>query len=340
MVDGNLYALGGTYTISLIVTDACGQTDTTTQSITPGSPCPTPTAAFTSTLSGLQVNVDGSASTGSGLTYAWYYGDGNTGTGVIDSNVYSSAGTYTITLIVTDACGQTDTVTQNVNPTVLCPAPSAAFSQSAALLVLSYDASTSTGTSLTYAWDFGDGNTGVGVTGTHNYNADGAYDITLIVTDVCGQSDTTLQSITVCDLLIAGFTFSQSALDVTFDGSTSSAGALTYTWDFGDGNSDTGVVFTHTYATSGTYSVDLTITNICGQSVTINQIITICVKPTASWTYQVVSSGSGGMVIQFFATNSQGATSYFWDFGDGNTNTTSGIPSHTCLLYTSDAADE
>lgn len=293
------------------------------------SPCPTPTAAFTYNLTGLQINVDGSSSTGLGLTYDWSYGDGNTGNGVVDSNVYAANGTYTVTLIVTDACGQTDTITQSVSPGAICPTPTAAFTQSTSLLVLSYDASTSTGTSLTYAWDFGDGNTGTGVTGTHTYGTDGAYDVTLIVTDACGQSDTTLQSLTVCDSLTAAFTYSQSALDVTFDGSGSSAGAVTYTWDFGDGSSDTGMVFTHTYATSGTYSVDLTITNICGQSITVNQVITICVKPTASWTYQVVSSGSGGMVIQFFATNSQGASSYFWNFGDGNTNTSSAIPTHT-----------
>ena len=210
-----------------------------------------------------------------------------------------------------------------------CPVPTAAFTESTNLLALTYDASSSVGNTLTYAWDFGDGNTGTGAAGTHNYTADGNYTITLVVTDLCGQSDTITQAVTVCDVLSAAFVFSQNALDVTFDGSGSSQGALTFTWDFGDGSSDTGKVFTHTYATSGTYNVTLTVTNLCGQSITVNQIITICVKPTASWTYQIVSSGPSGMTVQFFSNGSQGATSYFWNFGDGNTNNTSGIPTHT-----------
>ena len=213
-----------------------------------------------------------------------------------------------------------------VNP---CPVPVASFTQSTILLDLTYDGSTSTGNTLTYAWYYGDGNTGAGVNGIYTYGADGVYDVSLVVTDVCGQTDSTSQSITVCDTLIADFTFAQNALAVTYDGSTSSSGAVTYSWDFGDGSSDTGQVFTHTYASSGTYNVTLTVTNICGQSASFSMIITLCVKPTANWTFNVISSGGGGMVVQFFGNTSIGASSYFWDFGDGTTNNVSAIPTHT-----------
>ena len=185
------------------------------------------------------------------------------------------------------------------------------------------------GNTLTYAWDYGDGNTGTGVNGNYTYAADGVYDLSLVVTDLCGQTDSIAQSITVCDSLFANFTFTQNALDVTYDGSSSSAGAVTYNWDFGDGNTDTGAVFTHTYAASGTYNVTLTVTNICGQSASFSMIITLCVKPTAIWSFNVISSGGGGMTVQFFGNTSIGASSYFWDFGDGNTNNVSAIPTHT-----------
>jgi len=50
---------------------------------------------------------------------------------------------------------------------------------------------------------------------------------------------------------------------ITFDGSGSSDnGTITnYTWDFGDGNTDFGVKPTHTYSTSGVFTVTLTVTD-------------------------------------------------------------------------------
>jgi len=67
-----------------------------------------PTAAFTTSTSGLGVTVDGSASTdpdGTVASYAWTFGDGQTGTGATASHSYAAAGTYTVGLTVTDNSG-------------------------------------------------------------------------------------------------------------------------------------------------------------------------------------------------------------------------------------------
>jgi hypothetical protein len=88
-------------------------------------------------------------------------------------------------------------------------------------------------------------------------------------------------------------------------------------------------VATHTYTTTGTFQVRLVVTNLCGQTDDTTIFITICVKPVANWTYNIISSGANGMTVQFDATASFGATTYFWDFGDGTTNNTSAIPVHT-----------
>lgn len=79
-----------------------------------------PTAAFSTTTSGLTVNVNGGGSSdpdGSIASYAWNFGDGSTGTGATASRTYAAAGTYTVTLTVTDNQGATNTTTRSVTVT-------------------------------------------------------------------------------------------------------------------------------------------------------------------------------------------------------------------------------
>ncbi len=70
-----------------------------------------PMASFSANLvtSSLSVSFDGSGSTGNGNTYAWDFGDGNTGSGVNPTHLYASGGTKSIKLTVTNACGTDDT---------------------------------------------------------------------------------------------------------------------------------------------------------------------------------------------------------------------------------------
>jgi len=89
-----------------------------------------PTAAFTvgSAIAGSATAFDGSASSDpystTGITsYAWSFGDGSTGSGVAPSHVYASAGTYDVTLAVTDVDGWTGTVTEAVGVAATSTAP-------------------------------------------------------------------------------------------------------------------------------------------------------------------------------------------------------------------------
>lgn len=80
-----------------------------------------PTANFTATCTDLACSFNGSSSTDSDGTiasYAWTFGDGRTATGATATNTYAAAGSYNVTLTVTDDRGATGTKTTTVYPTI------------------------------------------------------------------------------------------------------------------------------------------------------------------------------------------------------------------------------
>ncbi len=105
----------------------------------------------------------------------------------------------------------------------------------------------------------------------------------------------------------------------------------TYHWNFGDGNTSTLSTPSHTYNTPGTYTVSLIIINNspCGlltDTMVKTSYITVIAGSVAAFVADT-TNGCNPLTINF-TNNSTGATTYLWDFGDGNTST-SLSPSHT-----------
>ncbi len=181
--------------------------------------------------------------------------------------------------------GEPDTSSGSNQPPVA--ALSATPTSGKAPLAVNFDASSSTdadGTVASYGWDFGDGASGSGVSVNHTYDSAGSYLATLTVTDNEGAPATDTVTITVLanQPPQASFTVSpisgEAPLAVSLDASasTDSDGTISsYGWDYGDGNSGSGVTTSHTYQDAGSYIVTLTLADDDGAMASASDTITV-----------------------------------------------------------------
>ncbi|WP_233189025.1 LamG domain-containing protein [Subtercola sp. Z020] len=311
---------------------------------TPGAANVAPTASFTSTATDLAATFDGSASADSDGTvagYAWDFGDGQTATGATTSHSYTTAGTYTVSLTVTDNRGATGVFTNTVIVTAprVNVAPSASFTNSITNLDLTVDgtgSADSDGTLASYAWAFGDGSTATGATPpVHSYAAAGTYTVKLTVTDndgATGVTQTTVRAVAAPPANVpptAAFAAVPTDLTVAFDASDSadSDGTISsYAWTFGDGSTGTGKTVSHLYGAAGTFSVKLTVTDNKGATAVTTGSVMVTVPPPANVPPTAAIDTTVSNLAATFSgaasTDSDGTIgSYAWNFGDGQTGT-------------------
>jgi chitodextrinase len=135
------------------------------------------------------------------VTYAWSFGDGTYGTGVVSSHIYSSKGTYPITLTVTDDIGlnastSSQIIIQNTHPVASAGRNVVCCENQ----VVTFDGSGSVdpdGSIVSYGWTFGQGNPASGRIVTHSYPAHGTYTTTLTVQDNDAATSSDTISVTV-----------------------------------------------------------------------------------------------------------------------------------------------
>ncbi|MBK9175485.1 MAG: PKD domain-containing protein [Flavobacteriales bacterium] len=310
------------YPVTLTATNVCGSAATTVDV----SVLPTPTAVF-------GTNVDehcafapvpfANVSYGLPDSFQWDFGDGSTSTSsaTIVTHAYTAdtVGTpYTITLIASNACGS-DTAQYTI--TVLPNQVTAFFNmdpvQGCSPLTVDLTHFTFGDTAL--YWTFGDGNISLLPDPTHTYTQPGTYTITLEAFG-CGY-DAYSQQVTVHPAPSPSFTVAPQGTCVggEFTFTNTTPGISGSQWTFGDGGTSDITSPTHSYGSSGSFPVTLTVTsalNGCTASVTQNVIVSI--TPIAAFT---PSPSDGCINLDVAFTNaSSGAGFYQWDFGDGNTS--------------------
>jgi len=332
----------GTYTVKLVVRNAAGNADSLirTQYVTVYA---SPSVNFTANDSlgcapqNVQFSNTSVAGSGNISSYQWDFGDGTSSSLQNPAHNYTTPGTYTVTLQVTNSFGCVKTFTKsqyirvgsgtqagfNYTVTSLCAAP-----------VTVNFTNTSAGTgAMSYQWNFGDGTTSNSLNPVHTYAANGSYTVTLIAISSQGCIDTLVRSNLISignvssnfnspDSVCQGQLFS-----ITNTSSPLPAFAL---WNFGDGTTATAINPVKSYALPGTYTIKL-LNSFGGCMDSVSKTIVVKAKAMAQFTTSDSMFCSVPATVNFFNTSTN-AISYQWNFGDGTTSTQVS-PSH---IYTAE----
>lgn len=257
-------------------TNSCGSANSNTATITvsstpPPPPPPTPIANFTVSqmtgTAGVTNFVFTDASTGTITSRLWNFGDGFTSDQISPSHVYSSAGNYTVLLVINGEGGQAShSKTVTVNPAA--PGVNAAFSFSPSDPTTDTNVQFvdgSTGGATSWNWSFGDGTSSTSKNPVKRFSAAGGYVVSLTVSNGSSSASTS-QNVTVAAStpavppVTADFDISATSASVNETivfADRSSGSPTSWTWTFGDGRSSAQRNPTHSYAAPGTYQVTL-----------------------------------------------------------------------------------
>ncbi len=213
-------------------------------------------------------------------SFDWSFGDGGAGLGVRSTHSYSSAGLFNVVLRVTDGNGEVATVNHPVS--VLSTSIRVDFSYASPVtqggpVVFAPSVSGNSG-SLYFVWRLGDGNYfgyGYGASNVsaagYTFSSPGNYTVSLFVTDlsVSASAFASHSVIVKPSPMTVGFTL-PSAGPTIGSPSTWTATVVggnppySISWDFGDGNTGSGLQATHTYSSVGRFLVVLKVTDSAG----------------------------------------------------------------------------
>ncbi len=319
----------GSYQVRLTVRDTLGCTSTRVFNVTPSIPDST----FASTASGICAGDSVKFQpNGGGMTYMWYFGDGDSSSVQSPWHAYNTGGSYTVTLNVTNSfgCRGSKTIPAYVN---VQEYPIAGFQSSADTifnkcypLLVSYTDTTNNTIPGFWDWDLGNGSQVISAptVGTL-YQAPGTYTVSLIVQTSFGCRDTVEKSLTVegpvgnFDLMPGTICKGQSVTLSIRDTSD----LLSFMWDFGDGTDTTGISpVTHTFninPSSGQTTVGLVMWSPDSACTATHTNILNIYPVIADFAFPNDDSTLCVGEVNLVTNQSLNATSYNWNFGNGVT---------------------
>ena len=312
----------GTFLVTLTATNEAGSSTTSRQvTIDPLPPDP-PTAAFnvvTTTVAANEVVSFTDTSTGSPTEWFWNFGDGETTMAQSPNHSFDAPGTYTVTLTASNPGGSTST-SQTI--TVTNP-PTASFTQSIDELEVDFEDTSQNGPTA-WSWDFGDGTSSILQDPDHTYALPGQYTVTLVASNAAGDSIPFSQVVTVNKAPVSNFSATTNGLTAQFT-DLSIDNPTAWLWEFDDGSTSTLRNPSHTYASSGTYDVTLTVTNAAGSDDFTDQVTVALAPPVAAISCTVVGAG-----VSCDGSGSSSAATYTWSSAPvGTVVTGQGTPSAT-----------
>lgn len=335
---GATYNNPGVYSVVLTASNGASSNTHTVSISAFANPVPSFTTSAMPSCVGQAVTFTSTSTAGSGniTTWDWDFGDGTSETTVTGSttHAYVAAGTFPVTLIVTNSNGCSKNIISDV--TVLA-GPQADFTgtpSSSCAPPTNVDftnTSTSVG-AVTYLWNFGDGNTSTLEDPSNLYNFTGSFPVTLEIEQQGCRDTMTKNNFVIIQDIVPDFSADNTSACagqvVTFT-DMSVPPSVTRTWDFGDGSTSTLANPTHTYAAAGTYTVSLlNATAIgCTHSEIKNNYMTVFPRPVVSFSANQRSSCLTPFTVNF-TDNSTNAATWLWDFGDGSTSPSQN-PTHT-----------
>lgn len=209
------YRTISTFQVTLTVTDVRGAQASTVRSVTVTASTP-PVASFLMSPTPVGTNQDVFFNAEQSratlprriVNYGWNFGDGRTASGVTAARSFSTVGTYTIVLTVTDDAGATGQATQSLSVTAANAGLTATLVHSFAPSPLNtastvfLDASGSTGAApiVEYRFNFGDGTeeqVGSASRASHRFSTAGTYIVRVTIRDSLGRTATQTLSLTI-----------------------------------------------------------------------------------------------------------------------------------------------
>ncbi len=328
------FTTAGTFTTSVIVTDALGCMDTAAIPINVYQPVASFTASDTYPCIGDNVTFT-NTSTG-GATYFWDFGDGNTSTATTPTHIYSLTGTYTVTLIATDAHGCSNTAVYSGYIHITKPNASFVMSDSVSIcppLLVNFT-NTSSG-AASYSWDFGDGSTSVAPSPADLYITPGVYNVQLIAANVDGCTDTAIGHVTIYGYAGAlSYTPLSGCSPLLVHFTALVTNVPNIIWDFADGYTSlpsAADTASHVYTIPGAYVPKLILSDNSGCENSSIGVDTIKVNAVYPGFTTIPNPICEHAEIHFNDTSKSywsSVTSWYWTFTNGDTSTNSS-PAYT-----------